>query len=549
MHRRTVRPGGPLALVLVVLVVLLTLGRPGGAVADDYEPVNPSFPDPHFLDPQLKVTPSDALADGQTVMVTGQYFGMNDTNGVLRQCTPDRSLCDAQSGSFTTGANGEFNPVGAPNTPDEPRTVPVAFVVKARFTTATGTTVDCRAVACVLYARWSNAFEVRDGSHHLDFLTPGAGRYTPLTPARILDTRVGTGGISAPIGPGATADVQVTGRGGVPPSGVSTVVMNVTVTGPTGDGFLTVYPSGGPRPNASNLNFTPGKTVPNLVVVKLGTGGRVAAYNSAGNTHVLFDVAGYYADNGVGNAGRYQSLVPARIADTRSNQGGVRLGPGAGFDLQVAGQGGVPAAGAQAAVLNVAVTGTTAASFLTVYPTGEPRPNASNLNFAAGDTVSNRMMAKLGTGGKATVFNSSGSTDVIVDVGGWYTDPTVGGVLGTYVPLAPARILDTRVGVGAPAVPVGAGATADIQVTGQGGVPATGVRGVILNATVVGPAGNGFLTIFPAGAPRPNASDLNFAPGETRPNLVVVQLGAGGRVSLFASAQTQVLFDVAGWFS
>ena len=544
MHRRTVRRQGFLALVVV-----LTLGMVGAASADDYEPVNPIFPDPHYLDPQVKITPSDALVDGQTVMVTGQYFGMNDTDGVLRQCTADLVQCDTQAGSFTTGVNGEFNPVGAPFTPDDPRTIPVSFVVKVRFTSGTGAAVDCLATACVVYARWSNAFEVRAGSHHLDFLAPGAGRYTPLTPARILDTRVGTGGISAPLGPGATVDVQVTGRGGVPASGVSTVVMNVTVTGPTADGYLTVYPSGAARPNASSLNFTPGKTVPNLVVVKLGTGGRVAAFNSAGNTHLLFDVAGYFAGNGVGNAGRYQSLVPARIADTRSNQGGVRLGPGASFDLQVAGQGGVPAAGAQAAVLNAAVTGTTAASFLTVYPTGESRPNASNLNFAAGDTVSNRMMTKLGTGGKVTIFNSSGSTDVIVDVGGWYTDATVGGVLGTYVPLAPARILDTRVGVGAPAAPVGAGATIDVQVTGRGGVPATGVRGVILNATVVGPAAMGYLTIFPAGAPRPNASDLNFATGETRPNLVVVQVGAGGRVSLFSSAQTHVLFDVAGWFS
>jgi hypothetical protein len=59
------------------------------------------------------------------------------------------------------------------------------------------------------------------------------GPYRPLDPARILDTRDGTGGILGPIGPGTSVDVQVTGRGGVPASGVSAVAVNVTATQPT----------------------------------------------------------------------------------------------------------------------------------------------------------------------------------------------------------------------------------------------------------------------------------------------------------------------------
>jgi hypothetical protein len=88
-----------------------------------------------------------------------------------------------------------------------------------------------------------------------------------------------------------------------------------------------------------------------------------------------------------------------------------------------------------------------------------------------------------------------------------------------------------------------------VQVTGRGGVPASGVSAVILNATVTGPTAPGWLTIFPAGTVRPLTADVNYAAGETRPNLVVVQVGAGGKVSLFTSASTQVVFDVAGWFS
>ena len=80
-------------------------------------------------------------------------------------------------------------------------------------------------------------------------------------------------------------------------------------------------------------------------------------------------------------------------------------------------------------------------------------------------------------------------------------------------------------------------------------MPATGVRAVVLNATVTQASAPGYLTIFPAGAARPLASDLNFGAGDTQANLVVVQVGASGKVSLFAAAGTHVVFDVAGWMS
>ena len=375
-----------------------------------------------------------------------------------------------------------------------------------------------------------------------------AGRYVPLTPARILDTRTGIGGINTPVGPGSTTNVQVTGLGGVPATGVTAVAMNVTVTQPTGDGFLTIYPSGTVQPLAANLNFTPAKTVPNLVVVKVGSNGRVAMFNSAGSTHVIYDVAGYFSDDPTGNDGRFQPLTPARIVDTRTGTGGssVRLGPGTSREVQVAGQGGVPVAGAQAVVMNVAVTNTDAPGYLTVYPTGEPQPLAANLNWAPGDTVSNRVIAKLGANGRVTVYNNAGSTDVIVDVNGWFTDASQTGTSGTYAPLTPARILDTRTGAGGISGPRPGGSTVDVQVGGLGGVPSW-ASAVVLNATVVAPKGPGYLTVFPAGTAQPLASDLNYAAGEIRPNLVVVELGAGGKVSLFTSTGTDVVFDVAGF--
>jgi hypothetical protein len=322
--------------------------------------------------------------------------------------------------------------------------------------------------------------------------------------------------------------------------------MNVTVTQPTAFSYLTLSPAGIPRPFTANLNFAPNQTVPNLVVVKLGAGGKVRLYNAAGSAHVIFDVAGWYADSGTGNDGRYTGLVPARIADTRFS---VRLGPGGTLDVPVAGVGGVPATGAKAATLNVAVTNTTAPSFLTVYPTGLPLPLAANLNYLPGDTVSNRVMATLGTGGKVTLYNAAGFTDVIVDVGGWYSDATVAGTTGAFTSLVPARILDTRDGNGGFLGPIAANTSIDVQITGRGGVPATGVSAVILNATVTQPASIGYLTISPTGSTRPLVSDLNYAAGETRPNLIVARVGAGGKINLYAASGTHVIFDVAGYFN
>ncbi|MDQ4107682.1 MAG: NHL repeat-containing protein, partial [Actinomycetota bacterium] len=99
--------------------------------------------------------------------------------------------------------------------------------------------------------------------------------YQPLAPGRVLDTRNGTGGYSKPVGPNATISLGVTGTAGVPVSGVSAVVLNVTVTEPSAGGFLNVFPSGTARPLASSVNFRPGQTVANLVVAKVGNDGGV----------------------------------------------------------------------------------------------------------------------------------------------------------------------------------------------------------------------------------------------------------------------------------
>src|SRR5205823_5827539 len=150
---------------------------------------------------------------------------------------------------------------------------------------------------------------------------PGAGLFNPLVPARIMDTRDGTGGHPGPLMGAEAFNLQVAGStksgggaSGVPSSGVSAVVLNVTVANPTAAGsYLTLYPSDAPRPMASNLNFVSGQTVPNRVMVKLSNLGKVSVYNAAGSVNVIVDVAGWFTDGSINTAGaQFTGLSPAR---------------------------------------------------------------------------------------------------------------------------------------------------------------------------------------------------------------------------------------------
>ncbi|HVL81769.1 MAG TPA: fibronectin type III domain-containing protein [Actinomycetota bacterium] len=257
------------------------------------------------------------------------------------------------------------------------------------------------------------------------------GLYRPLTPSRLLDTRAG-----APLGPGQVGDLQVAGRGGVPASGASAAVLNVTVTQPSAHGWLSAFPSpdapNAPVPWVSNLNFTPGQTVPNRVVVRLSHDGWVSFFNAVGSTHVIVDVAGWFTDPSATHAtttGIYHGLPPRRIVDTRPGSGqpyaGQTLAPRGVLTVDIAGAGGVPPATAaikpRAAVLNVTVTNTSSGGWLTVYPGSGTRPLASDLNWVPGLTVANMVVATLDANGRIRVYNDTGSTDVIVDVVGWYS--------------------------------------------------------------------------------------------------------------------------------
>jgi chitodextrinase len=428
--------------------------------------------------------------------------------------------------------------------------------------TVSGSTLvyaDTTVIDRTAYTYTVDAFDAA-GNHSaqsaaVSVMTPDtSGTYHPLSPTRVLDTRSGHRRL------GSRGSVTIALGGVTVPANATAVVLNVTATNTSSAGFFTVYPSGGSVPLASNLNWVAGKTVPNLVTVRLGAGGLVTIFNGAGSADAVVDLEGYYAPPGTTTDGQFVPLPPKRITDTRPgsllpNEGST-LGSGRSLDVQITGAGGVPSTGVEAVVLNVTVTRTTRASFITAFPTGSMRPLASNLNWTAGVTVPNRVIVPVGKGvgvdGKVTFYNASGLADLIVDVNGYFTDATASGGR-VFVGVPPSRILDTRYGTGGIGGRVGSGATIAVTVAGVGGVPAMGSstppKAVVINVTVTGPTAASVLTVWPSGTGRPNASDVNFVGGQTVANLVVVQVGSDGKIGVFnGSGATYVVIDIVGWY-
>ncbi|MEU7553177.1 hypothetical protein AB0B01_12650 [Streptomyces sp. NPDC044571] len=385
-------------------------------------------------------------------------------------------------------------------------------------------------------------------------VTTAGSDYTPYGPTRLLDTRDGTGAPQHKVAPYSPVRVKIGGNGGIP-AGVTAVALNVTVTGTTSGGHVTAYAGGGSLPTTSNVNFAPGQTVPNLVIVPVGADGYVNLYNGGWESvDLIADVAGYFTHSA---SSGYTPMAPARFVDTRSGLGtakGQLAGYGT-FSTQITGLRGV-GANATAVALNVTVTNPRSAGHLTVYPSGQSAPTASNVNFTAGQTIANSVIVPVGPDGRISVRNGGWNpADVIVDVVGYYS-PT-----GTsaYRPTEPFRLLDTRDsndwawgplgGRGYIYMPLGAKYPND--------------RGYVLNTTVTNTRDNGYLAVTPdpntkeaydngwdVWPPEPTSSNLNWTVGKTVPNLVQASTGSTGVIDFWnqSDGDIDLIVDMFGFY-
>ncbi len=230
------------------------------------------------------------------------------------------------------------------------------------------------------------------------YVAVGGQLYNPLGPVRALDTRQPSGSL---VRANTPTELIVSGVNGVPASGVAAVSVNVTVATPGGAGYATVYPCADTPPLASNVNFARGQgAAANGAIVGLGANGAICILSSV-DAHLIVDVGGWFGASGT----EVQPTEPTRLTDTREKAGRVK----ANNKLQV-----FAAPGALGSVINVTVTQPVAGGYLTIWDCGASKPETSALNFSAGQTIANAVLAPVSTTGTVCI-SPSVDTQVIVD--------------------------------------------------------------------------------------------------------------------------------------
>jgi hypothetical protein len=372
---------------------------------------------------------------------------------------------------------------------------------------------------------------------------------------RVLDTRINRA-LTGPFSAGVPRTWQVGATWGIPANAVA-VSGNVTVTGQTAAGYVAVTPTPVNPPPSSSINFpTRDARANNLIVALSPTGSLSAVYRAGGGqkTQLIFDVTGYFLANN--NGATFKPVTPARILDTRDSTGlAGKFTNGGARKLQVTGAGGVPA-GATAITGNLTVTQQSAGGYLSVSPGVPPaNPATSNLNFPVSDNRANGLFAPLDGSGALWIVYKSGAagatTQVILDVTGYFVHDLTG---LKFVPLNPARVMDTRSGVVLSGLhnPFTAGTPRILPVDGHWGVP-LGTSAISGNLTVTGQTGGGFVSMSPAAPPPvPLTSTLNFPLGDNRANGLVAPLnGSGDTYLVYVGAtgkQTDLILDLSGYF-
>jgi hypothetical protein len=376
-------------------------------------------------------------------------------------------------------------------------------------------------------------------------LTP-AGRYVPVAPVRIADTR------DRATGPMAAGEYWQLPFEQLVGADVTAVVLNVTTTRTA---CPTSYLSAGPylnptfgpylpgaKPGTSILNARGGVDVANLVTVRVDTGRTVTLYNDQCPTDVVVDLEGFYtAGNGQwGNdpGAGFEPITPTRVVDTREGRGGAAWGAGERRRVDLASAIGVPA-GAVAVAVNLTSTGeTAAASYLSAFATGDPNgPSSSVLNARRGQDVANLAIVPLAADGSIEVYNNAGTTDLVADVMGWYTADGGADFYG----------LDAQRTASPPHL--GAGETRLVTDLGHQIAVPDGAVALALNLTSTrGTAATSYLTAYPAAVPRPLSSNVNTVAGVDLANSALVPLDGGFRLYNNAG-DVDVYEDVYGYFA
>lgn len=341
----------------------------------------------------------------------------------------------------------------------------------------------------------------------------GAELYSSLIAQAVFDarTRPGNGGVTG---------VDVDAAAPVDSREVVAAAVNLTsVRGRLG-GYLSAYPCEQGSSSSSNLNHTRDQVVAAAAVVPVGPSGEICVFNQRAG-HVVVDSFGTFNEQA-----DITSSAPTRVLDTRS--GGRQP---AGVERSVVAVPGATTAGVVA--LNVTVTGASTPGFSTVHTCGAEPPGTSNVNFGVALPAPNLVVAATDSRGRVCVTTNQ-DAHVLVDVLATFGDDT------TLAAADPERLLDTRSGIGRIDDDV-----VEIDVAAAlGDVEAADIGGVVGNLTIVAPANGGFASAFPCASGRPASSNINYRPGQTIANAVLLAPDASGRLCIYNSGDAHVVFDL-----
>lgn len=379
-----------------------------------------------------------------------------------------------------------------------------------------------------------------------------AGNYHPLTPDRVVDSRSGLGTAKGAVTPGSDRLIDPT-PAGVPTSGVSAVVVTVTVVSAVGDGWLTAYPDGASLPNTSTINYRAGWTGAATATVPVGASGKFRVSAGKGATDFLVDVIGYYSTaTAAGTGALLTDEDPLRVFDSRTNGGAVVSGTTRTQRFRYADKSG---SALSAVAVTLTATSPSARGWLTAWSGAGSRPLASTVNYGPGETSANTTIVPVRNEGNgiysyAVTVGGSGSTQMLIDEVGLYTT-ALDGVGLAFEPLPPTRIVDSRSGLGTAQAALGAGVSRPITVPASVMTNRTGA--LAANITGTGATQPSWLTAWSGGSST-SASTVNFSAGQDRANSAPLALRlrtTTGRPSfslLNGKGTADVVVDVTGRF-
>jgi YVTN family beta-propeller protein len=367
-------------------------------------------------------------------------------------------------------------------------------------------------------------------------------QFVRAAPCRLVDTRQSGG----PIQGGTSRSFNPTQLGNCDiPTTAAAYSLNVTAV-PSGPlGYLTIWPDGQSQPTVSTMNSFDGRIKANAAIVAAGQYGAVDVFVS-NTSNVLIDIDGYFTPPSAGTL-QFYPVTPCRVADTRNGDGDL-----GGPFLQANQERDFPLVessclqrGVTPQAYSLNLTAVPHAShqplgYLTAWATGQPRPVVSTLNNPTGTYVANAAVVPAGTAGAIDVF-PDGSTDLVIDINGYFAPPGQGGLsLNT---IAPCRAFDSRQDFGAfhgeLEPPVNVGIHCNTGATAQA---------FVLNATVVPTGDLGYLTLWPDPEPQPDVSTLNAADGAVTSNMAIVP-NINGNTDAYAAGTTQLIVDVSSYFA